>query len=246
MRIAMWSGPRNLSKAMMYSFAARGDCAVWDEPFYAAYLKMTGLNHPMKDQIIAAHDSDAKRVGDRCSGPVPGKKPHFYMKHMAHHMIDGVPLGWANDCANVFLIRHPARVIASYAAKRENPTLEDIGFAQQQTLYQQLGGVVIDSHDIRANPKEMLQLLCAEIGLRWVPDMLHWPAGGHADDGVWGAHWYGAVHQSTGFAGVEDAMPELTGKYAELEQRALPYYNDLARAKLGRVISNDDPVRPTV
>ncbi|MCF6233061.1 MAG: HAD family hydrolase [Rhodobacteraceae bacterium] len=244
MRIAMWSGPRNLSTAMMYSFAARGDCAIWDEPFYASYLNMTGLAHPMADLIISSHESDAERVAARCLGSDKAKKPHFYMKHMAHHMISGVPLGWANDCINVFLIRHPARVITSYAAKRENPTLEDIGFAQQQALFGQLGGVVIDSHDIRANPSAMLQLLCTEIGLEWTPDMLHWPAGGHADDGVWGAHWYGAVHQSTGFAGAENPLPELTGDYAKLEQLALPYYESLAKVKLGRVISNDDPVPP--
>jgi hypothetical protein len=229
---------------MMYSFAARGDCAVWDEPFYAGYLKMTGLAHPMAEQIISAHVNDVERVAARCLGSVQHEKPHFYMKHMAHHMIKGVPLGWANDCVNVFLIRHPARVIASYAAKRENPTLKDIGFARQQALFQQLGGVVIDSYDIRANPGAMLQLLCAEIGLNWTPDMLNWPAGGHADDGVWGAHWYGAVHQSTGFAGAESRLPELTGEYAELEQLALPYYENLAKAKLGAAISNDDPAQP--
>lgn len=244
MRIAMWSGPRNLSTAMMYSFAARGDCAVWDEPFYAGYLKKTGLVHPMADQIISAQVSDAERVAARCLGAIPNEKPHFYMKHMAHHMITGVPLGWANDCVNVFLIRHPARVIASYAAKRENPTLKDIGFAQQHALFRQLGGVVIDSYDIRANPSAMLQLLCQEIGLDWTPDMLHWPVGGHADDGVWGAHWYGAVHQSTGFAGLEKPLPILTGEYAELEQLALPYYESLAKAKLVPVISNDDPGPP--
>jgi len=222
MRIAMWSGPRNLSTAMMYSFAARGDCAVWDEPFYAAYLNMTGLPHPMADQIIARHDNDPVRVGAACSGPIPEGKLHFYMKHMAQHMIDGVPLDWADGCVHVHLIRHPARVIASYAAKREDPTLEDIGFVQQQTLFDQLGGVVIDSHDIRDNPAAMLQALCGKIGLNWTPKMLHWPAGGHADDGVWAEHWYGAVHKSTGFAGAEGPLPELSARYQELCDAALP------------------------
>ena len=231
MRIAMWSGPRNLSTAMMYSFAARGDCAVWDEPFYAAYLKITGLLHPMADQIIAAHDNDPMRVGAACSGPIPGGKPHFYMKHMAQHMIDGVPMDWTAGCVHVHLIRHPARVIASYAAKREDPTLEDIGFAQQQTLFCQLGGVVIDSHDIRDNPAAMLQTLCAEIGLNWKPDMLHWPAGGHADDGVWAGHWYGAVHKSTGFAGAEGPLPDLSARHQALCNAALPAYQAMqARA----------------
>jgi len=224
MRIVMWSGPRNLSTAMMYSFAARGDCAVWDEPFYAPYLKTTGLAHPMADQIIAAHEDDADKVAAAISGPIPDGKPHFYMKHMPHHMVDGVPMGWAEDCVHVHLIRHPARVIASYAAKREDPTLEDIGFAQQQSLFERLGGVVIDSHDIRANPSAMLEALCSEIGITWTPDMLHWSAGGLPEDGVWATHWYGAVHKSTGFAGVEGALPELSEQKQRLCDAALPAY----------------------
>jgi len=232
MKIAMWSGPRNLSTAMMYAFAARGDCVVWDEPFYAPYLKATGSDHPLAAQIIAAHESDPARVAARCQGPVPVGKKHFYMKHMPHHMLPGFPLNWAADCVHVHLIRHPARVIASYAAKREDPTLEDIGFPQQAALFEKIGGLVIDSHDIRANPREMLGKLCTEIGLDFSESMLHWPAGGHADDGVWAAHWYGAIHASTGFAGPEAPLPRLTGRAAELLQEALPYYHELEARKL--------------
>ena len=126
MRIAMWSGPRNLSTALMYSFAARGDCAVWDEPFYAPYLRLTGLAHPMAEEILAAHEADANRVETTCLDPIPGGKPHFYLKLMTHHMLPDVPMGWTQEYVHVHLIRHPARVIASYAAKRENPTLEDL------------------------------------------------------------------------------------------------------------------------
>jgi len=232
MKIAMWSGPRNLSTAMMYAFAARGDCAIWDEPFYAPYLKASGSEHPLSAEIIAAHESDPARVAARCRGPVPEGKKHFYMKHMPHHMLPEMPMDWVADCVHVHLIRHPARVIASYAAKRENPTLEDIGFPQQAALYDKIGGVVIDSHDIRANPLEMLQNLCIAIGLDFTDTMLHWPAGGHADDGVWAAHWYGAIHSSTGFAGSEGALPELTGAAADLLQQALPYYREIAARKL--------------
>ena len=231
MRIAMWSGPRNLSTAMMYAFAARGDCAVWDEPFYAPYLKATGIDHPMAAEIIAAHEADPDKVANRCVGPIPGGKAHFYMKHMPHHMIDGMPMGWAEACTHVHLIRHPARVIASYAAKREAPTAEDIGFAQQLALYDQIGGVVIDSHDIRDDPEVMLGRLCAEIGLPFTPSMLHWPAGGLPDDGIWARHWYGAVHQSTGFAGPEGALPELADGYETLCRAVLPAYEAMkARA----------------
>lgn len=228
MKIAMWSGPRNLSTAMMYAFAARGDCAIWDEPFYAAYLKSSGSDHPLSAEIIAAHESDPAHVAARCRGPVPGGKKHFYMKHMAHHMLPGFPLDWAPDCVHVHLIRHPARVIASYAAKREDPTLQDIGFPQQMALFEKIGGVVIDSHAIRANPRAMLQKLCTAIGLDFTDAMLRWPSGGHPDDGVWAAHWYGAIHSSTGFAGPEAALPDLTGKAADLLQQALPYYHAMA------------------
>jgi hypothetical protein len=228
----MWSGPRNLSTAMMYSFGSRADCAVWDEPFYAPYLKATGIDHPMREEIIATHESDAEKVALACLGSVPDGKPHFYMKHMALHMIDGFPLDWAAECVNVHLLRHPARVVASYGAKRDSVTLDDIGFRQQAEIYARFGGVVIDSADIRANPEAMLQKLCAEISLPWDPAMLNWPKGGRPEDGIWASHWYGAIHQSTGFGGAEGALPELTAEQAALTEAALPFYQELAAKKL--------------
>ncbi len=236
MRIAMWSGPRNLSTAMMYAFGNRPDCAVWDEPFYAAYLAATGLEHPMRNEIIAAGETDPARVAARCTGPVPAGKPHFYQKHMAHHMIPGVPRDWMGDVVNVFLIRHPARVVASYVRKRERPTLDDLGFRQLVDLHAHATALgqtplVIDSVDIRANPRAALSGLCDRIGLPFDEAMLSWPAGGHADDGAWAPHWYGAVHRSTGFDGPEDALPELDGAYADLVAAAMPFYEALAARK---------------
>ncbi len=228
----MWSGPRNLSTAMMYAFGQRSDCAVWDEPFYAPYLAATGADHPMRDAILAAHEADPARVAARCIGPIPADKPHFYMKHMPHHMIAGFPLDWATDCVNVHLIRHPARVIASYGAKRAEMTLEDIGFPQQSTLFQHIGGLVIDSADIRDDPASMLALLCDRIGLAFDPAMLSWPAGGRAEDGAWAPHWYGAIHASTGFAGPDRPLPALTGAAAALCDAALPHYAGLAEHRL--------------
>ena len=232
MRIAMWSGPRNLSTAMMYSFASRPDCAVWDEPFYAAYLKATGMEHPMRDEILAAHESDPEKVALACLGSLPEGKTHRYMKHMALHMIDGFPLDWAADCVNVHLIRHPARVVASYGAKRENITLDDIGFRQQAELYARFGGVVIDSAGIGSDPETMLQRLCAELGLPWVSEMLRWPKGGRPEDGIWARHWYGAIHQSTGFAGPEGPLPVLSPQQEALTKAAMPFYEELAARKL--------------
>ncbi len=229
MRIAMWSGPRNLSTAMMYSFGARSDFAVMDEPFYAAYLVATGADHPMRDAVIAGHETDTAKVAAACQS---GGAPHLYMKHMPHHMCAGFPMEWAQDCVNVHLIRHPARVIASYAAKREAPTLDDIGFARQVDLYSRLGGLVVDSTDIRANPEGMLRALCAAIDLPFDPAMLHWPAGARAADGVWATHWYGAVHKSTGFAGAEGPLPEVDESLKPVLDAALPFYEQLQAKRI--------------
>ncbi|MGV6810834.1 MAG: sulfotransferase-like domain-containing protein [Brevirhabdus sp.] len=238
MNIAMWSGPRNLSTAMMYSFGARADCDVWDEPFYAAYLAATGLDHPMGSAIVAAGETDPSDVSLACSRRAPGGQAHFYQKHMTHHMIPGFDRGFMGDCVNIFLIRHPARVVASYAVKREGPTLDDLGFRQQVELYEHalaLGQtpVVVDSFDIRKTPQKTLSMLCKAIGIPFDPAMLGWPAGGHERDGVWAAHWYGAVHKSTGFAGKEGPLPKLDSAYAKLVEQALPHYHALAGKKTG-------------
>ena len=232
MRIAMWSGPRNLSTAMMYSFGARRDFAVVDEPFYAAYLSLTGLDHPMRDDILASQLTDPDEAIAGLLGPIPDGKPHFYQKHMSQHMIPGIARDWIGAVTNVFLIRHPARVAASFSAKYENPTLTDIGFVQQLELYEQLKEMgedpaVIDSGDIRRDPEGMLRNLCDEIALQWDPAMLSWPKGGHPDDGVWAAHWYGAVHASTRFAPAEGGLPELTEAQEHLAKAAMPYYEPL-------------------
>ena len=234
----MWSGPRNLSTAMMYAFAARGDCAVWDEPFYAAYLDTTGVNHPLRDQIINVHEPDPDRVAATCKGPIPQQKTLFYQKHMTQHMIPEFDRRWMRACQNVFLIRHPARVLASYAKKREGVTLLDIGFVQQAQLFDEVSTwqgrppVVIDSDDVRADPEAMLRKLCAAINIPFTRRMLHWPAGGNAADGIWASHWYAAVHRSTGFDGVDGPLPVLGGAFAELAAKALPYYLKLAESRL--------------
>jgi hypothetical protein len=217
---------------MMYAFGNRPDFAVWDEPFYAAYLKKTGLDHPMADEIIAAHETNPTKVAARCLGTIPAKNPNFYMKHMPHHMIDGMPLDWAQDCENVHLIRHPARVIASYSAKREQVSAIDLGFKQQADMFDKIGGTVIDSSDIRENPEEMLHLLCDVIGLDFDPAMLSWTAGPRAEDGIWARHWYNAVHASTGFAGAEGPLPKLIGRDAELLEETLPYFEQLSKEKV--------------
>lgn len=229
MKIAMWSGPRNLSTAMMYSFGARADCAVSDEPFYAAYLSATGIVHPMNDDVLASQPNDPLTVAQQCAGPAPNGKKLWYQKHMCQHMIDSFPLDWADDFKNVFLIRHPARVIASYAAKREQPTLTDIGFPQQAALFDRFGGIVINSADILDNPRDMLTKLCAAIDIPFDDAMLNWPAGGHVSDGIWAKHWYASVWKSTGFAGAEGPLPILSSEMADLCAQAMPFYEKLAK-----------------
>lgn len=234
----MWSGPRNLSTAMMYAFAARGDCAVWDEPFYAAYLAKTGIDHPMREEVIAAGEPDAARVAAACLGPVPGGKSLWYQKHMTLHMVPEFDRGFMKDLTNVFLIRHPARVVASYSKKREAPTLADIGFVQQAELFDQVAGftgaapLVVDSADIRENPRAVLGRLCAALEIPFVDSMLRWEAGPKPYDGVWAPHWYNAVHASTGIDEPEGELPSLAAEYAPLVEQALPYYQRLAAHRI--------------
>lgn len=237
MRIAMWSGPRNLSTACMYAFGARDDFAVVDEPFYAAYLAKSAIEHPMRAEILAAQSSDPSQVISELTGSIPDGKPHYYQKHMTQHMVFDGTDDWMKDFSHIFLIRHPARVIASYGAKRENPTLDDIGFHQQARLFDEItaaGGnpVVIDSHDIRDDPEKMLRRLCDAIGLSWDAAMLNWPAGGHKDDGVWASHWYGAAHRSTGFAGSEGPLPDVPASMKSVLDAALISYERLFTHKL--------------
>jgi len=237
MRIAMWSGPRNLSTAMMYAFDARDDMSVVDEPFYAAYLDATGLGHPMRDEIIASQATDADQVARGLLDTIPAEQPHFYQKHMCQHMLPSVPRNWMAEVVNIFLIRHPARVIASFGAKYEAMTLADIGFAQQTELFEHVRAlgqtpIVLDSADIRRDPAGMLHALCDAIGLIWDPAMLSWPSGGSPADGVWAPVWYGAVHRSTGFAGPEGDLPEISGEQTALLEAALPHYERLAALRL--------------
>ena len=196
----------------------------------------------MRAAILATDETEAETVALQCSGRIPQDQSLFYQKHMCQHMVPQVPRAWMREVQNVFLIRHPARVLASFAAKYEEPQLSDIGFVQQAELFDQVADdlgcapIVIDSHDILQNPQEMLQALCAVLGIAWSGNMLRWPAGGHPEDGVWAAYWYGAVHRSTGFAGAEGPLPQLKGRHADMSDEALPYYERLK----GFSLSADD------
>lgn len=236
-RIAMWSGPRNLSTAMMRAFSSRSDCAVSDEPFYAAYLAATGIVHPMNAEVLASQKQDTYQVAADLLGPVPSGKPVWYQKHMAHHMIDGFPLGWMDHVTNVFLLRSPERVLASYAQKREDVALRDIGFAEQAALFDRVADrtgrapVVVDSEDVRRDPRGTLSALCAAIDLPFTEAMLSWPKGQHPDDGVWASHWYGAIFNSTGFAPPDDQPITLPDHLLAIADQARPFYEKMAAHK---------------
>jgi hypothetical protein len=238
-RIAMWSGPRNISTAMMRSFEARGDCAVTDEPFYAAYLHRTGIDHPMREEVIASQSLDDRQVAGTLTGAVPGDKPIWYQKHMTLHMIDEIDRTWMAQVRNAYLIREPAAVLASYAAKRAQVTLLDIGFVQQRELFEieadRLGSSppVVDAADVLRDPARTLRLLCEALGITYTPAMLKWPPGRRATDGVWAPAWYHAVERSTGFSAPQAKQaPPLPAHLAMLEEQARPHYEALARYRL--------------
>jgi hypothetical protein len=233
-RIAMWSGPRNISTAMMRSFEARGDTAVTDEPFYAAYLHRTGIDHPLRDEVIASQSIDSREVAAALVGPVPGGKPIWYQKHMTLHLLEGFEQDWMWQVLNAFLIRDPPAVLASYAAKRTQVTLADLGFVQQRRLFEReaerLGAPppVVDAADILANPARTLERLCRALGIMYTPSMLGWPKGPRPTDGVWAPAWYQSVERSTGFEsrGVESAVV-LPPPLQRLADEAQPHYEAL-------------------
>ncbi|MBP6534142.1 MAG: hypothetical protein KA218_03695 [Arenimonas sp.] len=238
LRLAMWSGPRNISTAMMRAFENRSDCVVSDEPLYAAFLSQTGLDHPGADEVIAAGQSDWRTVADSLTGPVPGGKTLWYQKHMSHHLLDGMAHDWIHALTNVFLIRHPSAVVASYIKSRAEVQPEDIGLLQQADLFDELHlasgqtPLVIDSAEFLANPRAFLQALCGHVGIGFEQAMLHWPAGPRDSDGVWAKHWYHAVWNSTGFECRPEQAPELSAKHREIAGACLSAYEKLHAARL--------------
>ncbi|MEP3420713.1 MAG: HAD family hydrolase [Erythrobacter sp.] len=214
-RIAMWSGPRNLSTAMMRSFSSRGDTFVSDEPFYGAYLKTTHDPQPMADAIIADMDCDWDSVKSAQNGATPGGSPIWYQKHMPHHMEGPVAILDFPNTRHAFLIRDPIRVAASYANKRTAIRPDHLGITRQRHYFEveadRLGHAppVVDSAIILSDPEMILTKLCGALGIDWDPAMLSWEKGPHAQDGIWGSHWYDAVNGSTGFGKAPGPLPIL-------------------------------------
>jgi hypothetical protein len=231
-RVAMWSGPRNISTAMMRSWENRPDTVVVDEPFYAAYLARTGLDHPGRDEVIASQPTDLDEavrqlVSDE-SAPV------HYTKHMTHHLAPGMDLGWVGQFHHVLLIRDPAEVVASYVRSREACEPDDIGLLQQVPLLDVLpaGTPVIDAGDFLREPESHLRWLCDWLGIEFTDRMLSWPEGLRDSDGVWAPHWYDAVARSTGFEPWRPREISLSPHDAAVAEACRPAYDTLHARRL--------------
>ena len=240
MRIAVWSGPRNLSTAMLRSFGNRADTFVSDEPFYGAFLKASGTPHPMRDEVIEAMDCDWHSIARTLAGPAPGGAALWYQKHMWHHMVGPVGYDDFAGFTHAFLIRDPARMIASYLRKREAADFEDFGLDRQADFFareaDRLGHAppVVDAHDVLADPETTLRALCRRLSIPFDPAMLSWPPGRRATDGPWAPHWYQAVEASTGFGPPEAEPVDLPDQARRLADRCRPYYEQLSAHRVGQ------------
>ena len=234
----MWSGPRNISTAMMRAWENRGDTVVWDEPLYAYYLRRTGIDHPGAAEVIAAGDTQWRRVVAALTGPVPDGKSIYFLKLMTHHMLDEVDRSWLAQARNCFLIRDPREVIASYARTRPAVTVSDVGVLQQVEIFEHAREVsgetplIIDSRDVLENPRAMLTALCAELEIPFSERMLSWPAGARTSDGIWARYWYDAVNASTGFSPYVSKAHTLPALLEPLAEECEPYYRNLYEQRL--------------
>jgi hypothetical protein len=233
--IAMWSGPRNLSTAMMRSFGNRSDVtSVTDEPFYGAYLKKTNKNHPMIDEIISTMNTSYKSVEQICS--TEEESGYSYHKHMSQHIFNYDSLDWVTNSINCFLLRDPDLVVASFLAKWPDGKLEDFGFIQQHKIFNIISDKagaacpVIDTSLVLKDPESELRKLCLKIGIPWDSKMLKWSSGLKDYDGIWAKHWYPSVMTSTGFVteGFSSQKP-LSDKARALSDQLRPYYNDMIK-----------------
>ena len=238
-RVAMWSGPRNISTAMMRAWENRGDCAVSDEPLYAHYLARTGADHPAREEVIAHGETDWGKVTASLLGPVPDGRAVWYQKHMSHHLLPHIDHGWIHALTNVFLIRDPDEVVASYLRTRDSVTPDDIGLPQERRLFDEIADregaapLVIDADEFLRAPEAHLRALCARIDIAFTDRMLTWPAGPRASDGIWAPHWYAAVWKSTGFETPRDREVKLDGDAKRVSDACRGDYVYLHAHRLG-------------
>ena len=236
-RIAMWSGPRNISTAMMRSFENRPDTDVVDEPLYGHFLAATGIDHPGRDEVLAEMSTDWREVVARLTAPVPDRRL-FYQKHMTHHVTDDVALDWVDELESCFLIRDPTEVIASYRVKRSEGDERDLGYAQQTELFvrvvERTGTIppVLDARDVLEDPRGVLTALCERLSIPFREEMLCWPAGPRATDGVWARHWYDVVDESTGFGPYRPKTEPLGEEERAIAEKCRPQYERLREHRI--------------
>lgn len=228
-RIAMWSGPRNISTAMMRAFENRADTQVVDEPFYAYYLHETGIEHPMASEIINSQSIDGVAIASALSSQTVNTEV-YYQKHMTHHMLRGIDMSWTGELQNCFLIRDPRYVVNSYAKKRDTITQDDIGIRRQYELFLEITEItsreipVVDARRFLMDPETSLRRLCTGFNIEFSSKMLSWPEGRRDSDGVWASHWYEAVEHSTGFQAFEEPVIHLTAQQQRVADEADEYY----------------------
>ena len=240
--IAMWSGPRNVSTALMRSFENRSDCFVSDEPFYSYFLYKTGLKHPLSDKIIKSGLIDYNKIIKYITGHTPFSKNIWYQKHMAHHILEGVNMDWIKNMANCLLIRHPSDVILSYSKKNEIDNIQQLGYLQQIKIYKMLtketgvSPIIIDAQDLLKEPRKMLIEICKNLKIKFNDKMLSWPPGGRKTDGIWGKHWYKQVEVSTGFNPYLKTDRTIPLRYQNLNNECMKYYDFLHQNRI--ILSN--------
>lgn len=237
----MWSGPRNISTALLRAWENRPDTWVIDEPLYAHYLTRVTVNHPGVAEVIAHHETDWRRVIKDLTGPVPHGRAIYYQKHMAHHWLPHLRGDWVLELRNAFLIRHPAEMLPSLTARMGPPVLRDTGLPQQLEIFNMVRtrtGVtppVLDAGDVLRDPRSVLSRLTALMGVSMSERMLAWPPGRRATDGVWGKYWYDAVERSTGFEAPRASSRDVTPELRPLLSECLPFYEELAAHRLSVV-----------
>ena len=238
-RIAMWSGPRNISTAMLRSWENRPDTFVCDEPLYAHYLRQTGWEHPGAREVIEHHETDWRKVVAWLTGDIPGDKTVFYQKHMAHHLLPMIERDWLGSLTNCFLIRDPREMSTSLIHQLPDPTIEDTGLPQQVEMFEfvrrqtQRVPPVLDARDVLENPRRMLTLLCEAVGVEFDESMLSWPVGPRDTDGIWAKHWYANVEKSTGFQPYRPKPDEVPDSLVDLHAECMEYYDALHAQRLG-------------
>lgn len=230
LRISVWSGPRNVSTALMYAFAQRPDTAVVDEPLYGHYLKVTGAEHPGRKHLMKVLDKDAARVINNTILGFNGK-PVYFIKNMCHHLVD-LDESFLDQLTNLLLIRDPREMLPSLVNQLPNPVLRDTGLDKQIELFKKLrsNGVdtfVFDSKDVLLNPEGMLTEFCRFVGIPFYKEMLYWEAGARPEDGPWAPYWYHNVHKSTGFGTYEPKNEKIRPDLEPLMDECVAIYEEL-------------------